>query len=124
MQGGGSGGGLVAKLRPTLASSWTLTSQALLSMGFTRQEYWSGLTSQALLSMGFTRQEYWSGLPFPSSGKSFRPKDRTRVSCIAGGFFMSEPPGGNITQGTLLNVTWQLGWEGAWGRMGTCVCMA
>ena len=105
MQGGGGGGGLVAKLRPTLASSWTLTSQALLSMGF-------------------TRQEYWSGLPFPSSGKSFRPKDRTRVSCIAGGFFMSELPGGNITQGTLLNVTWQLGWEEAWGRMGTCVCMA
>ena len=23
---------------------------------------------QALLSMGFPRQEYWSGLPFPSSG--------------------------------------------------------
>ena len=24
---------------------------------------------QALLSMGFSRQEYWSGLPFPSSGE-------------------------------------------------------
>ena len=23
---------------------------------------------QALTSMGFSRQEYWSGLPFPSSG--------------------------------------------------------
>ena len=23
---------------------------------------------QASLSMGFSRQEYWSGLPFPSSG--------------------------------------------------------
>ena len=23
---------------------------------------------QALLSMGFSRQEYWSGLPFPSLG--------------------------------------------------------
>ena len=23
---------------------------------------------QALLSMGFSRQEYWSGLPFPSPG--------------------------------------------------------
>ena len=23
---------------------------------------------QALLSMGFSRQEYWSGLPFPSTG--------------------------------------------------------
>ena len=27
-----------------------------------------GLACQALLSMGFPRQEYWSGLPFPSLG--------------------------------------------------------
>ena len=26
------------------------------------------LAHQALLSMGFPRQEYWSGLPFPSPG--------------------------------------------------------
>ena len=62
-------------------------------MGFSSQEYWSGLpfpspmhpcmlsrfsrvrlcatpwtaTHQAPLSTGFSRQEYWSGLPFPSS---------------------------------------------------------
>ena len=34
-------------------------------------------------SMGFSRQEYWSGLPFPSPGESSRPRDRTQV-CIAG----------------------------------------
>ena len=28
---------------------------------------WTG-AHQALLSMGFPRQEYWSGLPFPSTG--------------------------------------------------------
>ena len=28
----------------------------------------SMVTRQALLSMGFSRQEYWSGLPFPSPG--------------------------------------------------------
>ena len=28
---------------------------------------------QALLSMGFSRQEYWSGLPFPSAGKLPNP---------------------------------------------------
>ena len=33
---------------------------------------------QALLSMEFTRQEYWSGLPFPSPGSSW-PRDRTQV---------------------------------------------
>ena len=27
-----------------------------------------GLACQALLSMGFPRQEYWSGLPFSSPG--------------------------------------------------------
>ena len=37
------GGCLVAKLYPTLATPWTVASQALLSMGVSRQEYWSGL---------------------------------------------------------------------------------
>ena len=34
--------------------------------------------------MGFSRQEYWSGLPFPSPGDLSRPRDRTRVSHIVG----------------------------------------
>ena len=38
---------------------------------------------QALLSMGFSRQEYWSGFPFPSPGSSL-PRDQTQVSCIVG----------------------------------------
>ena len=38
---------------------------------------------QAPLSMGFSRQEYWSGLPFPSPGESFQLRDRTQVSSIA-----------------------------------------
>ena len=45
---------------------------------------------QAPLSMGFSRQEYWSGLPFPPPGGSSRPRDQTHVSCvscIAGRFF-------------------------------------
>ena len=33
-------------------------------------------------SMGFSRQEYWSGLPFPFSRESSRPRDRTQVSRI------------------------------------------
>ena len=36
---------------------------------------------EASLSMGFTRQEYWSGLP--SSRWSSRSRDRTYVSCIS-----------------------------------------
>ena len=29
-----------------------------------------------------------------------------------------------MAQGILLNVMWQPGWEGVWGRMDTCICMA
>ena len=34
---------LVAQLYLTLCDPWTVAHQALLSMGFSRQEYWSGL---------------------------------------------------------------------------------
>ena len=40
---------------------------------------------QAPLSVGFSRQEYWSGLPCPSPEESPRHRDRTHiyyVSCI------------------------------------------
>ena len=37
------GGGLVAKLCRTLATPWTESRQSPLSMGFSRQEHWSGL---------------------------------------------------------------------------------
>ena len=36
-------GGLVTKSCPTLATPWTRACQDPLSMGFSRQEYWSGL---------------------------------------------------------------------------------
>ena len=42
---------------------------------------------QAPLSMGFSRQEYWSELPLPSPGESSWPRDQTQVSCIAGRCF-------------------------------------
>ena len=48
---------------------------------------------QAPLSMGFSRQEYWSGLPSPPPGESSQPRDLTQVSRIAGGLFIAEPPG-------------------------------
>ena len=43
------GGGLVTKSCPTVVTPWTRARQAFLSIGF-------------------SRQEYWSGLPFPSTG--------------------------------------------------------
>ena len=38
-----SSGGLAAKSFLTLATPWTVAQQAPLSMGFPRQEHWSGL---------------------------------------------------------------------------------
>ena len=40
---GGSGGGSVTKLGLTLGITWTVAHQDPLSIGFSRQEYWSGL---------------------------------------------------------------------------------
>ena len=48
---------------------------------------------QAPLFMGPPRREYWSELPFPFPGDRPKPKDRTWVSCTAGGFFTTELPG-------------------------------
>ena len=65
---------------------WTVTYQASLSMGFSRQEYWSGLPCPPpgdLSNSGIEHsiagrffpiwatsdtQEYWSGKPIPSQG--------------------------------------------------------
>ena len=46
---------------------------------------------QAPLSMGFSSQEYWSGLPFPSPGNL--PRDQTQISRIVDNTLPSEPPG-------------------------------
>ena len=48
------------------------------------------VTYQALLSMGFSRQEYWSGLPFPSPGDLPDPEIEPMsvlFPTLAGGFF-------------------------------------
>ena len=51
------------------------------------------IAHQPPLSMGFPMQEYRSGLPFPSPGDLPWPRNQICVSCIAGGFFTTEPPG-------------------------------
>ena len=42
---------------------------------------------QAPLSMGFSRQEYWSGLPYPSPGDLPDPGIEATFLALAGGFF-------------------------------------
>ena len=68
---------LGAQTCPTLATPWTVVCQAPLSMGF-------------------SRQEYWSGLPFPSPGDLPDPGTEPASSAfpaLAGGFFTIEPLG-------------------------------
>ena len=48
---------------------------------------------QASLSMGFSRQEYWSGLPFPSSGDPPDPGIETRSPTLQADTLASDPPG-------------------------------
>ena len=48
---------------------------------------------QASLSMGFSRQEYWSGLLFPSPGDLPDPEINPISPALAGEFFTTDPPG-------------------------------
>ena len=48
---------------------------------------------QAPLSMGFSRQEYWSGLPFPSPGDLPDPGIEPRSPALQADPLTSEPPG-------------------------------
>ena len=48
---------------------------------------------QPLLSMGFSRQEYWSKLPFPPSGDLTDPGIEPMSPALADGFFTTEPSG-------------------------------
>ena len=56
-----------------VATPWTVVHQVLLSLKF---------CSQVLVQVAI----------FPSRW-SYQPRDRTQVSCIAGGFFTTDPPG-------------------------------
>ena len=72
-----------AQLSLTLGTPWTIALQALLSTGF-------------------FRQDYWSGLPFPTPGFLSLPgiKPASPVSpALASGYFTTAPPGNPIPSG-------------------------
>ena len=48
---------------------------------------------QAPPSLGFSRQEYWSGLPFPSPGDLPNPGIEPRSPALQADALSSEPPG-------------------------------
>jgi len=65
---------LIAKLCDSFSTPWTVAHQVPLSMGF-------------------SRQEYWSELPFSSSESLPNPGIKLMSPALAGGFFTAEPPG-------------------------------
>ena len=68
---------------------------------------------QTPLSMGFPRQEYWSGWPFPPPGDLPDPGNELISPALAGGFFHLEgvpdlPVAPQDEAG--LTTTWPRGW--------------
>ena len=55
---------------------------------------------QAPLSMGFSRQEYWSGLPFPSPGDLPDPGIEPRSPTWQADALTSAPPGKHLSMTT------------------------
>ena len=51
---------------------------------------WS-VACQASLSLGFSQEEYWSGLPFPLPGGLPDPEIESVSPLSSGGFFTTEP---------------------------------
>ena len=51
---------------------------------------------QVLLSMEFSRQEFWSGLPFPSPGDLPNPGIKPTFPALASGFFTTREAGASV----------------------------
>ena len=81
---GGGGDGLVDKLCLTLATPWTVAHQALPSMGF-------------------SRQEYWSVLPFPSPGDLPNPGIELWSPASQADSIPTELPGGSDSKASAYN---------------------
>ena len=59
---------------------------------------WTG-SNQVPPSMGFSRQEYWSGLPFPFPGALPNPGIKPGFPALQADASLSEPPGKSMETG-------------------------
>ena len=75
-------------LKPFLDSVICMLSVSVMSDSATS---WT-IAHQAPLFMGFSRQEYWSGLPFPSPRGSSWPRDWIWSPALQADSLLSEPP--------------------------------
>ena len=69
----------------SLCCAWLLSHVRLFATPWTAAR-------QAPLSMGFSRQEYWSGLPCPPPGDRPNPGMEARSPALQADSLPSEPP--------------------------------
>ena len=69
--------------------------KSLSGVGLFVTQWTSIVAYQAPPSMGFSRQEYWSGLPFPSPGDLPDPGIEPLSPSFQADALTSEPPGNN-----------------------------
>ena len=74
---------------PITLCIWGISSSNALLVTQSLSSLWGPMDcSTRLLSMEFSRQEYWEWVAISFSRGSSRPRDQTWVSCTAGGFFI------------------------------------
>ena len=96
---------------------WTIARQAPLSMGFSRQEYWTGLPcpppgdlpdpgikltslrSPALSGGFFTTSAIWEAHSIPVSGNPMEASTATHSSILPWRIPWTEEPGGYVPRG-------------------------
>ena len=128
-----------------LYSKW-ITNKDLLYSTWNSPDQNTGVGSRSLLQGIFPTKGLNPGLPhckqilyqlshnrnprilewiaYPFTSRSSRPRNQTGVLCTTGGFFTNWAIREVTSTWTLLNVMCQTGWDGVWGRMDTCTCMA
>ena len=67
------------------------------------QPHWI-VAHQAPLSMGFSRQEYWSGLPFLSPGDLPDPRIEPESPALQVDYLSTEPPGKTLMSRICFNI--------------------
>ena len=82
-------------MRSTFDQKFVVVALQSLSHAQLFETSWT-IAQQAPLSVGFAKQEYWSGFPFPSPGDLPKPEIEPTSPALTGRFFTTEHQGSPI----------------------------